>query len=96
MSDSSQQAKAIFLAALDDHTPEQWPAFLEQACADDAGLRAAVEKLLSARAELGSFHEGPSPLETTVDASIRERPGTVIGAYKLLEQIGAPAASARP
>ena len=29
MGDPSQQAKAIFLAAIEDRAPEQWPAFLE-------------------------------------------------------------------
>jgi eukaryotic-like serine/threonine-protein kinase len=103
MSDSANKAKSIFLAALEDHTPEQWPAFLQQACAGDAPLRAEVEKLLRARSELGSFHESPaqglpSPfaeeglgvrgLAATMDDPISERPGTVIGPYKLLEQIG--------
>src|SRR5580704_14280938 len=59
MSGSASQAKSIFLEALEKHTPEQWPAFLEQACAGDAPLREQVEKLLRARSELGSFHEAP-------------------------------------
>src|SRR5262245_15307439 len=89
MGEPSNQAKAIFLAAIEEHAPEQWPAFLEQACAGDVRLRAEVEKLLRARAELGSFHEAPrSALVPTVDEPVTERPGTVIGPYKLLEQIG--------
>src|SRR5207248_2203528 len=67
---------------------ERWPAFLEQACSDGV-LRADVEKLLRARVEIGSFHEEPQPsLLATIEDPIRERPGTVIGPYKLLEQIG--------
>ena len=56
----------------------------------DAELRAEVEKLLRARSEMGSFHELPRPAAlATVDApDIGERPGTIIGPYKLLEQIG--------
>ena len=46
MSDQSNRAKAIFLAAIEEHVPEQWAAFLEQACAGDVLLRAEVEKLL--------------------------------------------------
>src|SRR5262245_16576008 len=89
MGEPSNQAKAIFLAAIEEHAPEQWPAFLEQACAGDVRLRAEVEKLLRARAELGSFHEAPrSALVPTVDEPVSERPGTVIGPYKLLEPIG--------
>jgi serine/threonine protein kinase/tetratricopeptide (TPR) repeat protein len=89
MGEQSNRAKAIFLAALEDHAPEQWPAFLEQACAGDVLLRAEVEKLLRARSEMGSFHELPrSTLLAREDVSITESPGTVIGPYKLLEQIG--------
>src|SRR5262249_28825129 len=90
MGDAFSEAKSIFLAAIEEHTPEQWPAFLEEACAGDVRLRAEVEKLLSARAELGSFHEAPrtSPIVTSVEVAVSEQPGMVIGAYKLLEQIG--------
>src|SRR5262245_6016415 len=89
MADLSNQAKSIFLAAIEEHAPEQWPAFLEGACAGNAALRAEVEQLLQARAELGSFHEAPRPaLGATVDVAGHERPGTVIGPYKLLQQIG--------
>jgi serine/threonine protein kinase/tetratricopeptide (TPR) repeat protein len=87
--DQSNQAKSIFLAAIDGHAPEQWPGFLQQACAGDIVLRAEVEKLLHAQAALGSFHEatGLAPPEPA-DQPIAERPGTVIGPYQLLEQIG--------
>src|SRR5262249_38816821 len=89
MSDPSHQAKAIFLEALEEHSPDQWPAFLERACAGDAPLRAEVERLLRARAEIGSFHEEPrTVLRGAVDQPVSELPGTVIGPYRLLEQIG--------
>src|SRR5438876_12325416 len=84
MGDPCNQAKSIFLAAIETHAPEQWPTFLEHACAGDASLRAQVEKLLRAQAEMGSFHEAPGANATP----FAERPGTVIGPYKLLEQIG--------
>jgi serine/threonine protein kinase/tetratricopeptide (TPR) repeat protein len=89
MGDQSNRAKSIFLAAIDEHAPEQWPAFLGQACAGDSGLCAEVEKLLRAQVALGSFHEAPRlALPATVDGLIHERPGTIIGPYQLLEQIG--------
>jgi serine/threonine protein kinase len=89
MADSSNQAKAIFLAAIEDHAPEQWPAFLDRACAGDVRLRGEVERLLRARSEMGSFHEAPpSALLATIDRPVAEHPGAVIGPYKLLEQIG--------
>jgi eukaryotic-like serine/threonine-protein kinase len=89
MSDQAARVKSIFLEAIEKYAPEQWPAFVDRACADDAALRAGVEKLLHARAEIGSFHEGPNPrVGATIDEPSAERAGTVIGPYKLLEPIG--------
>jgi serine/threonine-protein kinase len=92
MQDHPNKAKSLFLAALEGYPPEQWPAFLDEACAGDVSLRTQVERLLRARARLGSFHESPPPappLDATADEQpVREGPGEVIGAYKLLEQIG--------
>jgi serine/threonine protein kinase/tetratricopeptide (TPR) repeat protein len=89
MTERPHHAKSIFLAAVEEHPPGRWPAFLEQACAGDVPLRAEVEKLLHAHAVMGSFHEAPrSDHSVTVRGAIRERPGTTIGPYKLLEQIG--------
>ena len=49
----------------------------------------AVLDALAAQAKAGSFLESPAPdLAAAVDESIGERPGTAIGTYKLLEQIG--------
>jgi serine/threonine protein kinase/tetratricopeptide (TPR) repeat protein len=65
-------------------------AYLADACGGDAGLRRRVEQLLDARAKADSFLEQPVPaLAATVDeAAVAERPGAVIGPYRLLEQIG--------
>jgi serine/threonine protein kinase/tetratricopeptide (TPR) repeat protein len=89
MCEQSMQAKSIFLAAIDECAPEQWPAFLDQACAGDACLRAEVEKLLHAQEALGSFREAPRlALAVTIHGPATECPSTRIGPYKLLEQIG--------
>jgi serine/threonine protein kinase/tetratricopeptide (TPR) repeat protein len=89
MGERSNRVKSIFLEAIEEHAPERWPGFLEQACAGDDLLRAEVAKLLRAQAELGSFHEARRPtLPATLDHPITEPPGTVLGAYKLLQQIG--------
>src|SRR5437660_8331029 len=63
--------------------------YLDGACAGDAALRAEVESLLEASVRAGSFLESPAaaPLGT-VDPPVSERPGTVIGPYKLLQQLG--------
>jgi serine/threonine protein kinase len=79
----------IFHQALARSRPEKRAAYLEQACAGDPALRASVEALLRANAGASSFLEAPphSPVVTIDEPSVTERPGTVIGSYKLLELI---------
>src|SRR5438128_11575510 len=85
-----EKLRAVFDAAVERHTPEQWNTYLDQACAGDEELRRQAALLLKAHAEgqgpldreaFGGDMSGPYPART-------ERPGTVIGPYKLLEQIG--------
>jgi WD40 repeat protein/serine/threonine protein kinase len=81
--------EAIFFEAQQKPAGER-AAYLDEACANDAELRQRVERFLGAQAEIGSFLEGAaSPVAVTADEMrVAERPGTVIGPYKLLEQIG--------
>ena len=88
MNAPSDRVKSIFLQAIERHSPEEWPEFLDQACADDAELREGVEKLLHAQQELESFHEPARPLAATIDPLPGECLGTMLGPYKLLQQIG--------
>jgi serine/threonine protein kinase/tetratricopeptide (TPR) repeat protein len=80
----------IFHQALSRCLPEDRASFLEQACAGNAVLRAAVEALLRANVGASGFMERPAraALATADEPQVSERPGTVIGPYKLLEQIG--------
>src|SRR5262249_23592101 len=78
------KARDVFLAAI-KRPAEEREAYLRAACADDQDLYQRVSALLQAQAEIGSFHEAPA---LTVDQLVTESPGTVIGSYKLLEQIG--------
>ena len=80
---------AIFAAALECTTAEARRAYVKQACAGDAKLEALVEGLLQAHDNPDSFLQAPgASLVATIDDPVRERPGSVIGPYKLLEQIG--------
>src|ERR1700731_4321725 len=80
--------EAIFFAARHKELQDR-AAYLDEVCAGDLELRRRVEQFVSAQAEIGSFLEAPAPaLVATIDPPITERPGTVIGPYKLLEQIG--------
>jgi WD40 repeat protein/serine/threonine protein kinase len=80
-------ARSLFLAAL-ERPAEHWPAFLDGVCGDNAELRLRVDQLLHAHEVMGSIHVGATGPAVTVDEQYSERPGAVIGAYKLLEQIG--------
>ena len=93
--------RSLFCEALDRATRREQSEFLDQACAGRPELRARVEALLHAHREGVSFLSEPSgdavatgaftpsmedaPLAATIPI---ERPDTIIGPYKLLEQIG--------
>src|SRR5262245_39369921 len=82
--------REIFLAALKQPSAEERAAFLDQACGVDANLRGQIEALLAEHEQLGSYLESPvGARQRTVDEPpLSEHPGTVIGPYKLLQQIG--------
>jgi serine/threonine protein kinase/WD40 repeat protein len=84
------QANEVFLKALELPSAGARQEYLAGACAGNTALRAEVEALLEASARAGSFLESPATaLAETVDRPpVSERPGTAIGPYKLLEQIG--------
>jgi serine/threonine protein kinase/WD40 repeat protein len=81
--------RSLFLAVLDIADPAERSAYLDRACAGDAALRAQVEQLLQAHQEPGGFMERPAAaLLASADEPVGECVGTVIGPYKLKEQIG--------
>jgi serine/threonine protein kinase/WD40 repeat protein len=84
-----KRIQSLFLEAIEVADPAVRAALLARACGEDAGLRQRIEALLEAHEQPGSFLEESSPaLVATADEAVTERPGTVIGPYKLLEQIG--------
>src|SRR5262245_44735093 len=81
--------KALFVAALELPDANEREAYLQEACAGHPELLARLRELLSAHEESqGPLDHRPAALGVTVDEAPSERPGAVIGAYKLLEQIG--------
>src|SRR5262249_46166918 len=61
----------------------------DEVCGDDGVLRKRIEQFLSAQAEIGTFLEPRTPEFVAVaDEPKLDVTGTVIGPYKLLEQIG--------
>jgi len=92
--------QGMFDAALAKPAGER-AAYLDQACAGRAELRARVEVLLAAHDRAGGFMEAPptglTPEEVqraagaaagTGAGANADRPGTTVGPYRLLEQIG--------
>src|ERR1700720_1097092 len=90
MAGPEPKLREFFNKALECQTAQEQAAYLEQACQGDAELRAQLEELLEAHREAGSFLREPSVsrIATVDEQPVSERPGTVIGSYKLLEQIG--------
>jgi Tol biopolymer transport system component/tetratricopeptide (TPR) repeat protein len=84
------QAKSIFLSAIEGRTPEEWGAYLDEVCRGDVELRQRVEALLAAHQGTDRLLDEPgAALIGSPDvAEPMEAPGTVIGRYKLLEKIG--------
>jgi eukaryotic-like serine/threonine-protein kinase len=86
----------VFIAALQKKDPAQRQAYLDEACAGQPELRTQVENLLRLHEGAGSFLEkaaAEAPAtgafqEAAEPASSCAAPGTLIGPYKLLEQIG--------
>ncbi len=90
MNPADDREVALFREALQRVAGPERQAFLDQACAGDPALRSWLEALLQAHESAGPFLEPlAAPQGTgTVVVHPEEGPGTVIGRYKLLEQIG--------
>jgi serine/threonine protein kinase len=82
--------REVFIAALEKGDRAQRAAYLDDACGSDAALRRRIEMLLREEQGLGNFLESSPVGEPATLSLVRptEGPGTVIGPYKLLEQIG--------
>jgi eukaryotic-like serine/threonine-protein kinase len=81
--------EAIFHSARHIEAADARARYLEEACGQDQALRARVEALLQVHDEEKSFLSSSLAGQVpTIDERITERPGTVIGPYKLMEQIG--------
>src|SRR5438874_1821468 len=79
--------KAVFVAALALPDAKERGTYLQEACAGHPELLGRLRELLSAHEEpQGPLDRGPAVL--CAAAAHTEAPGTVIGSYKLIEQIG--------
>src|SRR5262249_42016316 len=85
----------LFVEAFQIADPASRERFLDRACETDPALRQRVAGLMVALGRAGNFLEEPAAVACTpgVTSAFRpedahEGPGSVIGPYKLLEQIG--------
>jgi serine/threonine protein kinase len=88
MNPNPTTAKSIFLNAVEIADVDDRQAFVDAQCHADDALRSEVERLLQHHQSQGSFLESPAGAATAESPVNLEKPGAVIGPYKLLEQIG--------
>ncbi len=90
MVDTNQKrVRSIFLSAVEDHAPDQWDEYLGDACQGEPELRQRVEVLLRGHKQPNEMLDDPGSAPVAPSQlSIGEGPGTLVGPYKLLEQIG--------
>src|SRR5262245_50922883 len=82
--------RSIFIRALEIDDPKERDALLANEGGTDAELRRRIERLVAAHAAAGVTVAKPPAAAPPSDLCrpITEGPGTVIGPYKLLQQIG--------
>jgi serine/threonine protein kinase/tetratricopeptide (TPR) repeat protein len=81
--------QTLFAEALERTDPRDRAAFLDQACQGDPALRARIERLLAQHEHAGDFLEARPRVPAPTGAEpLTGTPGTVIGPYRLLEQVG--------
>ncbi len=80
--------ECIFNVARKIESPEARSSYLDQVCDGNATLRARVQTLLQAHERDGSFLKPSPDADLAAAGGVNEGPGSIIGPYKLLEQIG--------
>src|SRR5262249_455708 len=80
--------QSIFLAALELPTPAERAAYLKGACGADPALLPHVHELLPPHHQHDASLDRPPPNAPVDEPPGTELPGSCIGPYKLLQQIG--------
>ena len=89
MAQNFDELMAIFQEALEKRSPETWDEFVRKASEGDEELYRHECQLLESHANGDSLLDRPAVAAPTIDQPpISEKPGTQIGHYKLLQQIG--------
>src|SRR5688500_12234746 len=90
---NADQLEPIFEAAIEIDCLTKRRGFIQQACSADVEMERRVEELVNNHFQAGQFLESPLPnlvaeWEESSECGVTEHPGTTIGPYKLIEQIG--------
>ena len=88
MNDRKQQAKSIFMNALELDTEPERSDFLRAQCGDDHELRQEVDQLLQHCDQIDGFLDDPVLKAAFDGQGAADMLGQQIGPYKLLQQIG--------
>ena len=90
MGETKQNREELLFEAVVQKTDAvERAAFLAAVCGDDAALRARLELLLEGHFQEGGFlAQGPTRETLRLAPRPAESPSSVIGHYKLLEQLG--------
>jgi serine/threonine protein kinase/tetratricopeptide (TPR) repeat protein len=92
MPPEARSVESILAAAVEIASEAERRRYVEQACGSDADLTRRVQELVDDHFQAGSFLERParevSGSRADSDPPVTECAGTVVGSYKLLEQIG--------
>jgi serine/threonine protein kinase/tetratricopeptide (TPR) repeat protein len=80
--------ETVFFAALEKESPAAQAAYLDEACRGDSDLRRSVERLLAAHPKVAGVVPTLAPGLAAAAPPADEHIGTIIGPYKLIEQIG--------
>ena len=90
MTEKPRDIETIFSAVLKLESETERSDYLNEVCGDDYTLRARIEALIKAHEDAGDFLKvDASDSNATLDgAALIDGPGTKIGRYELLEQIG--------
>src|SRR5579862_7714019 len=86
MSLEHEKLNEIFCEALARGSPQERQQYLASVCGEDSELRLQVDSLLRSHSQIGDFLK--QPVIPRNGGATGERPGLVIGRFKLLQQIG--------
>src|SRR6516165_7565058 len=88
MASRESEAARIFLEAVEHHEPQEWADYVHEAAAGDPALVERVGALLRGHGQSNPILDGNRLPATAALEVPGEMPGTTIGPYKLLEQVG--------